>query len=89
MNYRDKILDEIKEERESQIMKHHFSTDKDDQCIFNELASAAATYALNHEHFWPWKDHPYRGAKDSERHRLITAGALILAEIERLDRNNI
>ena len=88
MAHRDDILDEIRAERERQVMKYGFDVTHDDQHVHKELGMAAATYASDNEMMWPWKGKgwDYRGMKDSYRRRLVTAGSLILAEIERLDR---
>lgn len=62
----------------------------DDQYEDGSIAVAAACYALEHPgwrgftHSWPWADAWWK-PKDRRRN-LVKAGALILAEIERLDR---
>jgi hypothetical protein len=55
------------------------------------MAKAAACYALGSQgwpqrgvNFWPWDASWWKPA--SNRRNLVKAGALILAEIERLDR---
>lgn len=88
------VLDEIGNERARQIgvgwgPKH------DDEHAGGELAKAAATYTLyagekrydahgNPPHLWPW-DVDWWKPKDKRRD-LVRAAALIVAEIERLDR---
>jgi len=83
------IAQEILEEREKQKRKG-WRAEQDDQHVRGELANAAAAYAAADTPYtwngvalypWPWKQR----SKD-RRHCLIVAAALIIAEIERLDR---
>jgi len=82
-------------ERERQMLEEGWSAEYDDQYILDELARAAAIYAtppISRIHWdgepapatWPWDP---KWWKPTDRRRdLVKAGALILAEIERLDR---
>ncbi|QNJ57351.1 hypothetical protein Dolphis_44 [Pseudomonas phage Dolphis] len=81
-------------ERRRQIEGEERDFSHDDQYTAGELAAAAGSYAL-HAHddatslegapaWWPWDD-PWFKLSDPRRN-LVKAGALILAEIERLDR---
>ena len=82
-------------ERQRQISVEGWTPEHDDEHSSGELALAAACYALVANQplerkapmcpgSWPWR---YEWWKPSDRRRdLIKAGALILAEIERLDR---
>lgn len=79
-------------ERQRQIGAEGWTPEHDDAYADEQLARAAVCYALpqgNYEipeppEFWPWDAAWW---KPGERRReLIKAGALILAEIERLDR---
>lgn len=87
------IADEIVEERVRQRQNENYSPVHDDDHKSGELARAAAAYALHaavpHDHntvacVWPFLTEEFNG-KDPRRD-LVRAGALILAEIERLDR---
>lgn len=94
------ILDEILLERIRQWKDKEWSYAHDDQHGNGELGRAAAYYAacnapstyvvqsyslaLHLEAVWPW-DVKYRRPRPA-RENLIRAGALIVAEIERLDR---
>lgn len=83
------VLDEVATERERQITREGFTVSHDDQHTVNELAHAGAAYAMADEPFpseavWPW-DSAYWKPKD-QRRNLIRAAALIVAAIERLDR---
>ena len=94
-----KALDEIAHERRRQISSEGWSPAHDDEHAKGEMASAAACYALPQdqrwnldardyrkiiEHIWPWNA---RWWKPGDRRReLVKAGALIVAELERLDR---
>jgi len=80
-------------ERQRQISVEGWTPEHDDEHERGDLVKAAACYALhsapigsvrNHLCFWPWDERWWK-PKDS-RSNLIKAGALILAEIERLDR---
>ena len=89
-------------ERQRQISAEGWATEHDDQHDSGELASAAASYAqcagLQREgavcenafkapyvENWPWSEYWWKPSTDPRRN-LVKAGALILAEIERLDR---
>lgn len=94
------VIDEIAAERRRQIDDEGFDTGHDNQHEYGELSSAAACYALKNNarsipmsmynsdtiftRLWPfdlkWWKPKYR------RYDLIRAAALIVAEIERLDR---
>ena len=98
------VLDDIAAERRRQIMIEGWSHEHDDSHTDGSLATAAAVYALHPfgwhlvvterekrrllslSDFWPWD---WQWFKPTNRRRdLIKAGALIVAEIERLDRAN-
>lgn len=81
-------------ERERQMAQEGWTPVHDDEHIAGELSDAAGCYALGQPIRWPWTEtHPLMGVmahhgwkpKDL-RSNLVRAGALILAEIERLDR---
>ncbi|MFU5343124.1 hypothetical protein ACM7W1_16250 [Pseudomonas aeruginosa] len=83
---------DVQAERHRQITAEGWTPEHDDKHNGGELADAAACYALwagginpgNWREFWPWAP---EWLKHSEpRRMLVKAGALILAEIERLDR---
>jgi hypothetical protein len=84
------LLDVISE-RQRQRAIEGWTSEHDDAYQNSELADAAACYAI-HAHnqgfstpaHWPWS--PDWWKQSGTRRDLITAGALILAEIERLDR---
>lgn len=88
-----KAAQDVLAERRRQIETEGWTPEHDDEHALGEIASAAGCYAL-HAHddnemdgapaWWPW-DALWWKPKDA-RSNLIRAGALILAEIERLDR---
>jgi hypothetical protein len=96
------VIDEIAAERRRQIEVEGWDAAHDDEHKTGELASAAAAYANHmaqfhgaeavgsryaikaHPHGWPW-DRAWWKPK-TPRRDLIRAAALIVAEIERLDR---
>ncbi|AJO81744.1 hypothetical protein TO66_16160 [Pseudomonas sp. MRSN 12121] len=91
-------LQSVLAERIRQIQIHCFYPEQDEEFVDGDLAIAAACYAT--EAFvqatetegamrivpesWPWMAVTWR-PKD-QRRNLVKAGALILAEIDRLDR---
>jgi hypothetical protein len=92
------VLSEIAYERERQIVGEGWVPHHDDYHIMGELAGAAACYCLTSNGvmrkegptwvdpsvYWPWEPESF---KPGDRRRdLIKAAALIVAEIERLDR---
>jgi hypothetical protein len=85
---------DITAERERQISFEGWSPDHDDAHGEGQIAFAAACYSLSHyfskphsellERLWPWA---FAWWKPTDRRRdLVKAGALIVAEIDRLDR---
>jgi hypothetical protein len=90
----------IQKERERQVLVEGWSYEHDDEHANNELAQAAAAYALGGNvitniqgdreiNIWPssW-DSPENAIKRKPRLRqLVIAGALVAAEIDRLLRN--
>lgn len=96
------IVDEVIKERRRQIEDEGFTTLHDDKYDHGELARAGASYAVHSgftwfdpyvrisnqkkaPSFWPWPSKWWK-PKDPRRD-LIKAAALIVAEIERLDRS--
>lgn len=81
-------------ERARQVSQEGWTPEHDDQHEIGELADAAACYAGNAGGYvweggwpgevWPWKECWWKPT--TPRRDLVKAGALILAEIERLDR---
>ncbi|HGY5195254.1 TPA: ead/Ea22-like family protein [Raoultella ornithinolytica] len=80
-------------ERQRQVTSEGWTPGHDDEYEHGELADAAGCYALSSELFdcagepprpWPWPDEWWKPT--NRRRDLVKAGALILAEIERLDR---
>lgn len=95
----DAALD-VLAERRRQIEAEGFTADHDDRHIRGELATAAACYAAPSRYrlaaldlLWPpmwsgtlWKPSGAHDDLTARRRDLVKAAALILAEIERLDR---
>lgn len=79
----------ITKEREEQLEKHGWSEEHDDAHKEEQL-TGVALYALTwDEGFWPedWDDDQMiKIAAKTDKERLIVAGALIAAEIDRLTR---
>jgi hypothetical protein len=86
-----KAIEDITAERRRQIEVEGWSFEHDDKHVEGEMADAAACYALyasnNDERvrrMWPWDTAWWKPA--SRRKMLVKAAALLVAEIERLDR---
>ncbi|MGN6451300.1 MAG: hypothetical protein ACTHLK_22450, partial [Brucella intermedia] len=71
-------------ERRRQIEAEWWTPEHDNQFVDRELAKAAACYAIDNAAMWPWSMSWWKPS--NSRRNLVKAGALILAEIERLDR---
>lgn len=73
----------IANERIAQKYVHRYTVDHDLSYDKDELISAAGYYLTNGDIRWPWKDFPQLKNK-SDIEKLVIAGALIAAEIDRL-----
>ncbi len=96
------VVEEVAAERQRQIDAEGWSPEHDDMHSIGDLAKAASVYADgastdgNHKAAlaiagrgampsnWPWDPQSYK--PKSKRRDLVRAAALIIAEIERLDR---
>lgn len=82
----------IAQERERQILSEHWSAAHDDMHQDKELAQAAACYALDYTQkynlgrAWPWDSKCWKPTPENPIKQLAKAGALIAAEIDRLQR---
>lgn len=89
-----RALRDVFAERRRQIEAEGYSPAIDDEWEERELADAAACYILHAgdehapvlPHLWPDTFDPAAWKPTTERRDLVKAAALILAEIERLDR---
>lgn len=84
----------IAEERQRQIEKEGWTAEHDAEHKEGEMAIAAACYAypnydedweIQSQLKWPWENHWWKPSGDRKRD-LVKAGALIAAEIDRLNR---
>lgn len=77
-------------ERQRQINVKGWTAEHDDTYIGCELAAAAISYIepMEAENYWPadWHDSSFRPS--DYRRNLVRAAALLLAELERLDRQS-
>lgn len=71
-------------ERRRQIDEEGWTADHDDEHTKGQLAAAATCYVTGRSLYWPWLRSWWKPT--TRRRNLVKAGALILAEIERLDR---
>lgn len=99
-----KVIEEIAKERTRQVEQEGWTSEHDDQHDPGELAGAAAAYSLytanelhpnsqgdgfDAEHLPPgWCWEPAWFKPTTPRRNLIKAAALIVAEIERIDRTD-
>jgi hypothetical protein len=97
-----KVAGELFEERVRQQIGEPYPTDRDDEYLHGQLENAALTYlqygrddhrfadAQRHQAAgtsppsWPWGSQFWKPS--SRRRMLVKAGALVIAAIERLDR---
>ncbi len=93
MSDMNNITQEILAERLRQVAQEGFDGDHDNEHSNGQLAMAAACYAapepIEIRHYndpWPWDVSWDKRQKHDRRRQLVIAGALIVAEIERLDR---
>ena len=91
-NGQTRAVRDVIAERRRQIEVEGWAPDHDDRHGAHELAEAAACYCLSSagkpfdyfETMWPWERWWFKVS--DPRRDLVKAGALVLAEIERLDR---
>ncbi|MDS9768254.1 hypothetical protein RMG93_14865, partial [Pseudomonas aeruginosa] len=84
---------DVQAERLRQVEAEGWMPEHDDAHDTGALASAAGCYAMfslaypagDPSRFWPWDKSWWKPSPDGRRN-MVKAGALILAEIERLDR---
>jgi hypothetical protein len=88
-------IERIAAERKRQIEEKGCTAEHDDQWEDGELSRAAASYAYPPDNgihsswrvaLWPWADEWYRPTPENRIRELEKAGALIAAEIDRLQR---
>lgn len=90
------VILEIARERQRQIEAEGWTPEHDDKHVGGEMIAAACTYALEatfdrplvhgrwYGMLWPWAKEWFK--PKNKRRDLIRAAALIVAEIERIDR---
>ena len=87
----------IGEERDRQVNRLGWTPEHDDEHTNGELVRAAACYALPPASYvrsghigkpslWPWDMAWWKPTPEDRITELVKAGALIVAELERLDR---
>lgn len=89
----------IDDERSRQIQSEGWTPDHDDGHTFSELARAASAYAMPDQYrklddheipvLWPWDAIWWKPTPEDRIRELVKAGALIVAEIERIQRNSL
>jgi len=88
-------------ERKRQVEAKYWSPDHDDRLKGGELAEAAACYAMPEKvrntdiwdfsvryRIWPWDEGYWKPTPEDRVGELVKAGALIAAEIDRLQRKD-
>lgn len=91
------VIAEIRAERDRQRSDEGWTPEHDDKHDMGQMALAAGCYALNGAAqrfaqgivpiFWPWAREWWK--PKSRRRDLVRAAALIVAEIERIDRATV
>lgn len=87
-------------ERERQITEEEWDAGHDDEHDEDQLAVAAVAYTLPHyrrqtvhhtgvPRIWPFQSNWWKPTPDDRVRELVKAGALIAAEIDRLQRQDI
>ncbi len=95
-----KAIKLISKERTRQIEKEGWTPEHDDEHEGEELAIAAYHYAMPESHrithcetdvpmHWPWENKWWKPNPKDRIKELVKAGALIVAEIERLQREEV
>lgn len=90
---KDNVIGEIEAERYRQIYEEGYTFSHDDEHDRGEIAIAAACYSMTPRErhailaYWPWGHGSWKPSED-RRKDLIKAAALLIAEIERIDRLN-
>lgn len=87
-------IERIADERKRQIKEEIWTPEHDDAFVNAELSYAAAAYAIPNDepmlvravHLWPWDHEWWKPTPDDRIRELEKAGALIAAEIDRLQR---
>ncbi len=83
-------LERIQKERQRQLEEEKWDADRDDQYVKGQLAAAGFAYEMATENnknmpiFWPWAGIWWKPT--TQTRNLEKAGALYLAEIDRLKR---
>jgi hypothetical protein len=73
----------IATERRRQVEREGWSSEHDAGHKDGDLARAAAAYAMNDERLWPWDGDGFWNPGADDLRRLVKAGALIAAEIDK------
>lgn len=91
---RDHVIGRLLKERARQELDEGWTAEHDDRETEEQLARAAACYALPSDHRpdinnvppadWPWPAPDWRPSPNDRLRELEKAGALIIAEMERL-----
>lgn len=82
-----RALKDVEMERARQVGVEGWTLEHDDTHRHHEMAGAAACYALGSKLNWPatWDGRWWKPSPDRRRN-LVKAAALLVAEIERIDR---
>lgn len=82
-----KWLDAFGNERKKQVEKKSYDDENDDGLRDGSIADAAAHYAsASNSELYPWDKKLDTKSKHTRKEQLIIAGALLLSELERIDR---
>lgn len=78
-------LNKIIYERRRQVEVHGYTSNHDDEHEPSALQDAAMAFLSNSPALWPWGVENYK-APEGDEDRLVKAGAMIVAQLERLIR---
>jgi hypothetical protein len=76
----------IAQERQRQVSAEGWDAGHDDEHDEGEMAQAAACYCLQSDRNWPWNLEWWKPCPQNRIKELTKAGALVAAEIDRLNR---
>jgi hypothetical protein len=79
-------IEQIAAERDRQVQGEGYDVAHDDTHEHGELAHAALAYLVGNSLPWPWELETFKPAPTNPIRNLAKAGALIAAEIDRLER---
>lgn len=84
-----KAIEDVISERKRQIENNGYDHTHDDLHVNEQLITAAFAFAYGESELWPWDLESWNKVvahNHSKREMLVKSAALLIAEIERIDR---